>query len=224
MMSRVPIVFMIFDLLYLGDRNLMTLPYAERRRLLEELDLQSDHWQVPGYHSGQGEQMLRAATENQLEGIIAKKLDGIYEPGRRTGAWLKIKSVNRQELVIGGWIPEKGSIARGVGSLLVGYYDDSQDLVYAGKVGTGFTDATRQDLKKRMEDIGRESSPFTSSPFKNAIYVEPKLVAEIEFREWTSAGSLRHPSFKGLREDKDPGTVVREDRKIPDEHTKVKNH
>jgi bifunctional non-homologous end joining protein LigD len=158
--------------------------------------------------------MLRAAAENRLEGIIAKKLDSMYEPGKRSGAWLKIKPVNRQELVIGGWIPEKGSVARGVGALLVGYYDESRGLVFAGKVGTGFTEQSRQDLKKRLEEIARDSSPFTSAPYKNAIYVEPKLIAEIEFREWTSAGSLRHPSFKGLREDKEPGTVVREDWKL----------
>ncbi len=210
-MQRVPIAFMIFDLIDPDNRGLMKLPYVDRRQLLEELNLDSGHWQIPRFHAEEGEPMLRAAWENGLEGIVAKKLDSVYEPGRRSGAWLKIKPVNRQELVIGGWLPEKGSLARGVGALLVGYYDESHNLQFAGKIGTGFTEAGRADLKKRFEGIRRDRSPFTSTPQKNAIYVEPKLVAEIEFREWTSDGRLRHASFKGLRDDKDPRQVVRED-------------
>ena len=211
LMQRVSAVYMMFDLLYYGDRSLMELTYKERRKFLEKLGLVSNHLQVPPSFSGRGQETLAAAVENHIEGIVAKRLDSGYETGKRSGAWIKIKTGNRQELVIGGWIPEKGTRSRGVGALLVGYYDNAHDLVFAGKVGTGFTDACRIELMNMLDQIEQDTSPFASKPSKEAIYVKPQLVAEIEFREWTSDGVLRHPSFKGLREDKDPREVVRED-------------
>ncbi len=211
LMQRVSPVYMMFDLLYYGDRSLMGLAYVERRKFLEKLGLVSNHLQVPPSFPGRGLETLAAAVENNIEGIVAKRLDSRYETGKRSGAWIKIKTGNRQELVIGGWVPEKGTRSRGVGALLVGYYDNALNLVFAGKVGTGFTDACRIELMNMLDTLEQESSPFTTKPSKEAIYVKPQLVAEIEFREWTSDGALRHPSFKGLREDKDPKEVVRED-------------
>ncbi len=207
----VPMVYMIFDVLYFHDRNLMPLPYTQRREILEELKLGSDNWQVPPSSKGNGEAQLKAALENQLEGIVAKMSDSPYRPGTRSRAWLKIKGVNRQEFVIGGWTPEKGDVKRGIGALLVGYHDDDGQLVFAGKVGTGFNDSDRMELKKRFDKITRDSSPFSSTiRDRNIIFIDPVTVAEVEFREWTPDGRLRHPSFKGLREDKKPSEVIRE--------------
>ena len=165
--------------------------------------------------------MLRAARENRLEGLMAKRLGSPYQPGRRSGDWLKIKIVQGQEFVVGGWVPLKGDARRGVGALLLGYYEPvagspvrgnrRRRLVYAGKVGTGFTDEDRATLKRRLQEVERPSSPFGESrDLPQAFFVEPKLVAEVEYRGWTPVGRLRQPSYKGLRTDKDPAEVVRE--------------
>ncbi len=220
-MRAVPIVYMIFDILYLDDRVLMPISYGDRRAVLEALKLAGENWQTPPFHTENPAAMLKAAVENGLEGLVAKKLDSSYLPGHRTSDWLKIKPVNRQEFVIGGWIPVQSSANRGVGALLVGYYDRSRKLVFAGKVGTGFTDRIRKELEEQFEAIAGDKSPFgTTVQHKNVKFVEPRMVAEIEFREWTRDGKLRHPSFKGLREDKEPKQVVRE---TPSKPTKNKH-
>ena len=145
-----------------------------------------------------------------LEGVMAKKLDSQYEPGKRSGSWLKVKNRNRQELVIGGWLEGEGKRRGLPGALLVGYYDKGK-FVYAGKVGTGFTDAMLEKLKAMMEPLETAKDPFDlGAPPKKATYVKPKIVAEFEFVEWTRSGQLRAPSFKGLRLDKPAREVVRE--------------
>ena len=225
LMKTIPIVYMIFDLLYLDGRSLMRLPYEERRRMLDELELSGPHWRVPSYHVGQGRALLEASREQGLEGVIAKRLDSIYEPGRRSRAWLKVKNRPRQEVVIGGWLPgEKGRSGR-IGSLAVGYYDITADeaarkdrpqhLVYAGNVGTGFTEETLERLAELLEPLRRDESPFEGKrqPPKGTVFVEPRLVADVEFGEWTRTRTLRASSFKGLRDDKDPQDVVLE---LPD--------
>lgn len=207
----IPIVYMIFDILFLKERLLIDLPYEKRRSILHELHLSEDKWQTPEPVRENPRVILEAAVENGMEGIVAKRLDSKYRPGHRTPDWLKIKALDRQEFVIGGWIPLKHSVARGVGSLLVGYYDDNDRLIFAGKVGTGFTDASRKDLKERFDNITRKTSPFVNNiSDKHVLFVEPELVGEVVFREWTDDGKLRHPVFKGLREDKDPRAIVRE--------------
>jgi bifunctional non-homologous end joining protein LigD len=211
LMGSTPVVYAIFDVLYLDGHSLMDLPYTERRERLEQLELGGPAWRVPSVHRDAGRRLLEATASQGLEGVVAKRLDSHYEPGRRTGAWLKIKHVRRQELVIGGWIPGEGRRARRIGALLMGYHRDGT-FVYAGRVGTGFTEKTLNELLGKLEPLRRDTSPFGSAPKlpREAVFVEPSLVAEIEFREWTNEGVLRAPSFKGLREDKSPREVVLE--------------
>ncbi len=208
-----PVTYMIFDLLWLDGHSLMGLRYEQRRELLEALALSGEAWQTPEHLSGRGRDVLKASAEQQLEGIVAKRLDSPYEPGARGSAWIKIKNVGRQELVIGGWLPGEGRREQRIGALLVGVYDPDGSFRYAGRVGTGFTDSELDRLGKLLAPLRRGDSPFTvgEPPPREAIYVQPRLVAEIEFAEWTSAGVLRAPSYKGLREDKDAREVVRED-------------
>jgi bifunctional non-homologous end joining protein LigD len=145
--------------------------------------------------------------------VVAKRLDSRYEPGRRTGAWIKVKNVQRQELVIAGWLPGEGRRADRIGALLMGHWTEDRRLRYAGRVGTGFTERTLNELARKLKPLRREDSPFDEAPKlpRNAVFVEPDLVAEIEFRQWTTEGVMRAPSFKGLRDDKDALEVVRED-------------
>jgi bifunctional non-homologous end joining protein LigD len=209
-MQEVPVTYVIFDLLYRDGRSLLELPYEERRAELEQLGLNGDAWQTPAYHRGDGAALLAASKAQGLEGIVAKRLRSPYRPGRRSRDWLKVKNVRSQELVIGGWQPGKGRRSGELGALLVGYYD-GDELRYAGKVGTGFGDADLKLLRGRLEPLAAKQSPFSGGrPPKEAVFVEPELVAEIEFNEWTNAGTLRHPSYKGLRADKPATDVVRE--------------
>jgi bifunctional non-homologous end joining protein LigD len=209
-MRDVPVAYMLFDLAYLDGSLLLDERYPARRERLLGLHLADRHWQTPPHHVGGGRELLRASRENGLEGVIAKRLDSVYEPGRRSGAWLKVKHRLRQEFVIGGWAEGEGRRKGLPGALLVGYWDAGR-LVYASKVGTGFTEATLARLAALMRPIERETSPFdVGRPPPRAHFVEPRLVAEVEFSEWTAGGELRAPSFKGLRADKDPREVVRE--------------
>ena len=206
-----PVLYAIFDLLYLDGHSLMGLPYSERRARLEELQLAGRAWRVPAAHTGEGQALLDATREQGLEGIVAKRLESRYEPGRRTGDWLKIKHTLRQELVIGGWLPGEGRRAERIGALLMGYHE-AGEFRYAGRVGTGFTDRTLAELQKRLAPLRRDTSPFTGAPRlpRGAVFVEPCCVAEIEFRQWTDDRVMRAPSYKGFREDKAPRDVVLE--------------
>jgi bifunctional non-homologous end joining protein LigD len=209
-MKDVPVTYIMFDVLWQEGHSLLATPYVERRRRLGQLKLAGPSWQTPPFEKGGGQAMLEASAKAGLEGIIAKKLDSPYEPGKRTGNWVKVKNRNRQELVIGGWLDGEGKRRGVAGALLVGYYDKGK-LVYAGKVGTGFTDAMLDKLQALLKPLERKLSPFdVGSPPRAAHFVEPKLVGEFEFVEWTRSGQLRAPAFKGLRTDKPPRNVVRE--------------
>ena len=209
-MKLVPVYYFAFDLLYLDGRRLTDLPYEERRERLRSLRLAGPSWQTPEHQVGHGEAMLEASRASGLEGIVAKRLDSPYEESRRPATWLKIKNRRRQELVIGGWLDGEGKRLGLPGALLVGYWDGDR-LVYAGRVGTGFTDATLDRLARLMEPLAVECSPFgTGRPPGGAHFVEPRLVGDFEFADWTRANQVRAGAYKGLREDVDPRTVVRE--------------
>jgi bifunctional non-homologous end joining protein LigD len=205
-----PVTYVLFDLLWLDGHSLMELPYTERRARLRALKLEGEHWRAPEYRAGDGAAFLAASKEQGLEGVVAKRLDSPYTPGGRGADWLKIKNVQRQELVIGGWTEGKGSRSQRIGALHLGVYEHGE-LRYAGKLGTGFDAQELERLAGLLEPLVRKGSPFTGpQPPKGAHFVEPKLVCEVEFTEWTRAGTLRHPSYKGLREDKPATEVVRE--------------
>jgi bifunctional non-homologous end joining protein LigD len=212
-----PVTYMIFDLLWLDGHSLMELPYLQRRERLSSLELSGERWQTPEYVVGQGKAVLRASAEQKLEGILAKRLDSTYQPGRRSPSWIKIKNTARQEVVIGGWMPGQGRRTKRIGALLVGVYERDGALRYVGRVGTGFTESELERLGRLLAPLARDSSPFAAGgrPPRGAVFCEPELVAEVEFREWTTGGSLRAPSYKGLREDKPARKVVREDAAEP---------
>jgi bifunctional non-homologous end joining protein LigD len=213
-MKEYPVTYVIFDLLYIEGRDLTGEPYHRRRELLEELELSGPSWQTPRHSVGHARELLEASREQQLEGIVMKRLDSRYMPGKRGGSWLKVKNTGRQELVIGGWLPGEGRRKNRLGALLLGWFDPDdggRTLHYAGKVGTGFSERDLDGLLERLRPLAIDVNPFAArrGPRK-ANWVEPRLVAEIEMRELTKEGMVRHGSFKGLREDKDAGEVVPE--------------
>jgi bifunctional non-homologous end joining protein LigD len=211
-----PVTYVIFDVLYFDGHLTMGLPYSERRSLLDSLQLNGATWQTPVAQLGAGADLLAVAGEHGLEGLLAKRSDAPYRPGERSGEWLKIKNVNRQELVIGGWLPGKGKRAGLLGALLMGYHEGEgkqRALRYAGRVGTGFDEVELRRLGAELQERPRASSPFGKhgiQPPRGARFVEPELVAEIEFSLWTRERILRHSVYKGLRSDKPAGEVERE--------------
>jgi bifunctional non-homologous end joining protein LigD len=212
--TAVPVTYLAFDLLSLDGRAMLTAGYASRRSALEGLGLPGPYWQVPPAFTGyRGADVLAASGEHGLEGVVAKRLDSRYEPGTRSAAWRKVKNTYRQEVVIGGWKPGEGARSGQIGSLLIGVYGAS-GLEYAGHVGTGFTAVTLHQLGQLLGPLRQDSTPFgTAIPAehtRHVTWVQPRLVAEVEFAGWTSAGRMRAASYKGLRPDKDPAEVIRE--------------
>jgi bifunctional non-homologous end joining protein LigD len=202
--EREPVTYVIFDLLFLDGHSLMALPYAERRERLAALQLAGPTWQTPAHHVGDGAALLQATGAQGLEGVLAKRLDSPYAPGRRSQGWVKVKNYRRADVVIGGWLPGEGNRAGRIGALLVGYRE-GEELRYAGRVGTGFTQAELERLQARLAPLERPTSPFAGrQPPRNAHFVEPELVCTVEYSEWTQARTLRQPSYKGLRDDVDP--------------------
>jgi bifunctional non-homologous end joining protein LigD len=210
--SSDPVVLLIFDLMYLDGESLLRRPYTERRELLESLGLAGVAWQTPPAFTGGAREAVAVSQEQELEGVIAKRLSSPYTAGRRSSDWIKIKNVRAQEVVIGGWTPGNGRRAGMIGALLLGV-NGAEGLRYVGKVGTGFTDAMLRDLAGDLEPLQSTESPFPTMPradARNARWVEPRLVGEVAFTEWTDDGRLRHPSWRGLRPDKSPDDVVPE--------------
>lgn len=208
-----PVEYLIFDVMHVDGRDTVELSYRDRRRLLDSLDLNGAHWNVPPWYEGGGADVLRASQEQSLEGVVAKRLSSTYQPGKRSPDWRKVKNFRTQEVVVGGWSPGKGRRSGSIGALLLGVPGPS-GLQYVGKVGTGFTDTSLQALSEMLAPLQQDSPPF-SAPLSgleaaDANWVRPTLVGEVSFSEWTKDRRLRQPSWRGLRPDKDPGDVVRE--------------
>ncbi|MGD9720896.1 MAG: DNA ligase D [Pirellulales bacterium] len=214
--SNRSLAYYVFDLPYLDGFDLARTPLLQRKDALAAL-LQASGAEPAGtlrlsdHIQGHGQEVLAEACRAGMEGIISKRADSTYQQAR-SQSWVKIKCLKRQEFVIGGYTRPSGSRA-GFGALLLGYYDAGR-LVYAGRVGTGFTSDTLRQMLAELTKRKAETTPFSNPPRGAAVrgvtWVQPELVAEVEFSQWTDDGVLRHPSFQGLREDKDPRQIVRE--------------
>ena len=207
--TGIAVFYYVFDLMHVDGRSTIDLPLTWRKKLLRNSFEFTGPLRLSTHRLTDGEAAYRTACERGDEGVIAKRADSKYEAGRSRN-WLKFKCVRDQEFVVGGYTAPRGSRV-GLGALLVGYHD-GRDLVYAGKVGTGFDTATLRSLHKQLSDLEQEASPFTRGRFgeRDVRWVRPEMVAQIGFAEWTRDGKLRHPRYAGLRTDKSPDDVVRE--------------
>jgi bifunctional non-homologous end joining protein LigD len=210
LVRSVPVVYFVFDVLRAEGRDVRQLPLLERKKVLKQLLSYGGPLKHTVYRSQNAEAYWEEAQRSGWEGLIAKRADSHYVAGRSRD-WLKFKAENSQEFVIAGYTDPQGSRS-GFGALLIGYYDEHGKLVYAGKVGTGFDQATLASLHAALTRIEQPASPFDRGaiPRKGVHWVEPKLVGQVGFSEWTTAGELRHPRYLGLRDDKDPASVTRE--------------
>jgi bifunctional non-homologous end joining protein LigD len=219
-----PVYFYLFDLINLHGRDLKSLPLPQRKAALQALlEEAPGPLRLSPALSGNPAKIWKEITKLRLEGAIAKRRDSKYEPGRRSGAWLKVKAQNEQEFVIGGYTQPHGSREH-FGAILVGYYE-KQQLIFAGKVGTGFTTASLQAIYRRFQPLrrancrfvnlptrrqGRYGQGITATEMKRCVWLKPELVCEVKFLEWTREGNLRQPVFLGFREDRKPHDVARE--------------
>ena len=214
------IQYFVFDLLVLNGRDLTNLPLAERRKLLKSVKLRSPRIRVSEQFDISADQMLAAIRQQALEGVVGKRKDSLYEPGKRTGSWAKFRINRGQEFVVGGFTPG----VHGLDSIIVGYYQD-EDLVYVARTRNGFVPATRRTVYEKLKPLAIDKCPFANLPetgrarwgeildaerMKKCVWVRPKLVAVIEFLEWTDGDRLRHSKFVALRDDKDSREVVKE--------------
>ncbi|MGI8535776.1 MAG: non-homologous end-joining DNA ligase [Mycobacteriales bacterium] len=209
--SGVEVFYYVFDLLAFDGHDMRRLPLSDRQTVLREVFEPADPLRLSQPRVGDGRTLFAEACVRGWEGLIAKRAGSPYTPGRSPD-WLKLKCVRDQELVVGGWTEPSGSRS-GLGALLVGYHDEAGGLRYAGKVGTGFDEADLRRLRDLLGPLEQQTSPFVDQVRdKRAHWVTPEVVAQIAFAEWTTAGRLRHPAYQGLRTDKDPALVVREQR------------
>jgi bifunctional non-homologous end joining protein LigD len=210
LVDRVPVSFYLFDVLWADGRDVRPRPLVERKEILRGLLTFGDPLRFAEHRTQDGEAYYAQACASGWEGLVVKRGDSPYRAGRSRD-WLKFKCQNNQEFVIGGYTDPKGT-RTGFGALLIGYYDPAGQLVYAGKVGTGFSTALLERLARSLATLARPQPPFGSGPLPRSgvHWVEPQLVGQVAFSEWTTAGQLRHPRFEGLRRDKDPADVVRE--------------
>lgn len=204
------VVYYIFDILQLDGKDLTELPLLERKMILRKTIKDGPHVRYCDHVVGEGKKFFKVVAKKGMEGLIAKKADSPYARGTRSKSWLKVKNIREQEVVIGGFTAPRGA-RNDFGALLLGVYEKGK-LVYCGHTGTGFSHAALKELRQTMRPIERETSPFTTTPKANEhpVWIEPTLVCQVSFTEWTRDGKLRHPSFKGLRPDKKARSVRRE--------------
>jgi bifunctional non-homologous end joining protein LigD len=209
LVAQHPTVYVVFDLLVLEGRSLLDLPYRTRRAVLSDLLDDGPTWRVPPSVEGDGGQLLALAEARGLEGIVAKKLNSRYQPGTRSSEWLKVKVRKRQELVVVGWLAGQGRLTGEIGSLLLGVWEQGA-LRFAGAAGSGLGQRERDQLRPLLVD--RQTCPLAKVPplDRPPHWVEPTVVAEIEYGWWPADGLLRHPVYCGLLPDHDPAEVVRE--------------
>lgn len=210
--ATTPVMFVVFDLLHLDGHDTMALPLANRRALLEQISEDEPCWTICEQQDGNFDGLLQAVVDLGLEGIVAKNINSTYQAGRRSPDWIKVKPRLRQEFVVGGWLGRKGSRTGGLGSLLVGYYRGGK-LRYAGRAGSGLTNATQREWQDLLQPAA--GCPFVTAPSiprdKTVNWCEPTAIAEIAFAEWAGDGHLlRHPVVLGRRTDKDPQSVILE--------------
>ena len=216
LLREVPVQLYLFDLVWADGADLRPRPLLERKQRLHDLLSFAGPLHYTEHRVGDGETYLAEACRQGWEGLVAKRADAPYRAGRSKD-WLKFKCENAQEFVVGGFTDPQGT-RTGLGALLIGYYDTDRQLVYAGKVGTGFDQRMLQLLHRELTALERRRPPFTAGelpPSRGVHWTEPQLVAQIGFSEWTAGGQLRHPRFQGLRRDKSPADVVRE---VPQPH------
>ena len=204
-----PLVYYVFDILYLNGYDLRAVSLRERKALLLSILKSTDQVKLMDYFTNSGETVYKAAVDNGLEGIVAKKLDSKYESGIRSDNWMKIKSMLTDEFIVGGYSIASGGREKTLSSLLLGYYDEKGKLIFAGHVGSGFSENILNELKQRLDSIRIKKCPFSEIPGLNAptTWVKPEVVVEVKFSEWTKDGRLRIPIFLRLRDDKKPEEI-----------------
>jgi bifunctional non-homologous end joining protein LigD len=209
LVQKVPAAYFVFDVLHLDGTSVMPRPWTERRDVLEDLGIAGPCWATPPAFPGEGDVMVAASKERDLEGVVAKRMDLPYSPGQRSKQWIKIKNVARNEFVVGGWTSGEGRRAGTIGSLALGV-PVTGGLRYVGNVGTGFTDKELHRLESVLGPTRTDENPFVENVQyikKGTTFVEPRLVTDVEYTEMTIEGILRHPSYKGERIDKSPADV-----------------
>ncbi|MGX1804374.1 non-homologous end-joining DNA ligase [Nocardia sp. NPDC055321] len=210
LLAEVPVRFFVFDVLTIGDLDTTGETYLDRRARLAELELPAPLSAPPHWVGMDARKLLYAAEEHRLEGIVSKRVDSVYLPGRRSPAWIKTPLRNNTEVVVAGWTPGTGAMQSTFGSLVLGAHDENGRLVFLGNVGTGFTQAARRAIRDTLDQIAAPASPFEQSPPEAAAggwhWVETILVGDVQYREFRG-GRLRMPSWKGLRTDKVPAQV-----------------
>ncbi|MDR5694809.1 MAG: non-homologous end-joining DNA ligase [Armatimonadota bacterium] len=210
--AEIPVVYYLFDLLYVNGHTLLGRPLEERRRALEALIPKDPVVRISEAVYSEGEAFFQAVRDLGLEGMIAKRLDSCYEPGKRSSSWVKVKLVQRQEAVVGGFTRGRGRRQGTLGALLLGVYNEHGELEYIGHTGSGFNDEELHLLLARLNKLRSPSCPFTHRPRTNErpTWVRPELVVEVEHGGWTREGILRFPIYKGIRTDLAPQEVRRE--------------
>jgi bifunctional non-homologous end joining protein LigD len=209
---RVPVTYVVFDVLWLAGQPTLELPWSQRRRLLDELEVAGPRWATCPTYPGEGDVTMAAAQAQGLEGVVAKRMDSPYLPGQRSRSWIKVKLLQTAELLVGGWVPGEGGRSGGVGSLLVGGHDADGELVWVGSVGSGLTSADLDWYARNL--VPRDTSPFANQVVRPDVrFAEPEVVVDVRFREVTAEGLLRQPVYRGRRTDVAPDDVM-----LPDGH------